>query len=51
MRQNDPGDDFEGDIFVQTAPIPQWRALDQTLIYQILIKFDIISKNWLTTYK
>ena len=23
---------FEGDIFAQTAAVPQWRALDQTMI-------------------
>ena len=31
VRQNDPEQVFEGDIFAQTVPIPQWRALDQTL--------------------
>ena len=33
--QNDPGNEFEGDIFAQTASIPQWRALDQTLLMQL----------------
>ena len=32
VSQNDPELVFEGDIFAQTAAIPQWRALDQTLI-------------------
>ena len=31
MRQNDPEQVFEGDIFAQTTAIPQWRAVDQTL--------------------
>lgn len=32
VRQNDPGNEFEGDIFAQTVPIPRWCALDQTLL-------------------
>ena len=31
LRQNDPQDEYLGDIFYRTVPIPQWRALDQTL--------------------
>lgn len=31
LRQNDPRDEYLGYIFYRTAPIPQWRALDQTL--------------------
>ena len=31
VRQNDPEQVFEGDIFAQTVAIPQWHALDQTL--------------------
>ena len=31
MRQNDPEQVFEGDIFALTVAIPQWCALDQTL--------------------
>ena len=34
VRQNDPDNEFEGDIFAQTAPIPLWGALDQTLIHR-----------------
>ena len=30
--KNDPQDKYLGDIFYQTAPIPQWRTLDQTLV-------------------
>ena len=36
-RQNDPDWVFEGDIFAQTAAIPQWQALDQTLLSYITV--------------
>ena len=41
VRQNDPGNELEGDIFAQTAPIPQWRALDQTLMLLMSLIVDI----------
>ena len=32
LCQNGPQDKYLGAIFYRTAPIPQWRALDQTLV-------------------
>lgn len=29
MRKNGPQDEFERDNFAQTAPIPQWRAVEK----------------------
>ena len=31
LHQNDPCDEYLGDIFYRAAPILQWHALDQTL--------------------
>jgi len=32
LHQNDPQDKYLEDMFYQTVPIPQWHALDQTLL-------------------
>jgi len=37
VRQNDPEQVFEGDIFAQTVAILQWCALDQTVPSYITI--------------
>jgi len=34
LHQHEPRDKYLGDIFYRPAPIPQWRALDQTLVYK-----------------
>ena len=36
VRQNDPEQVFEGNIFAQTVAITQWRALDQTLVTTLI---------------
>ena len=36
LHKNDPRDEHLGNIFCRTAPILQWRALDQTLDNQSL---------------
>ena len=37
VRQNDPEQVFEGNIFAQIAAIPQWHALDQTVTLGLVI--------------
>ena len=37
VRQNDPEQVFEGNIFAQIAAILQWHALDQTVTLGLVI--------------
>ena len=37
VRQSDPEEVFEGDIFAQTVAILQWRTLDQTLVTTLIL--------------
>ena len=39
VRQNDPEEVFEGDIFAQTAAILKGRPLDQTLLNKTFIVY------------
>ena len=49
LRQNDPRDEYLGDIFYQTAPILQWCTLDQTL-WMCHVWFATTSEKWFTTH-